>query len=117
MENTEKLLRSYLPMSEASFLVLQSLDQPLHGYGIMQKVAELTGGRVALGGGTVYTILSKMETDGLIEAAGETERRKQYQITETGRKILFQEQERILQLYDIISQTRQNHAALSWIER
>ena len=86
MQNGEQLVKSYLPMSEASFLVLFSLKEPLHGYGIMQRVSELTGGRVNLGAGTVYTILYKMECDGLIESVSVVERRKVYRITETGKK-------------------------------
>ncbi len=102
MENQEKLLKSYLPMSEASFLVLFSLTEPLHGYGIMQKITGLTSGRVNLGAGTVYTILYKMECDGLIENVSEMDRRKVYHITQVGQKILSQEQVRLQELCAII---------------
>lgn len=38
-------------LTEAVFYILLSLHEPLHGYGIMQKVQELTNGRVVLGPG------------------------------------------------------------------
>lgn len=38
--STEELIERYLPMSEQSFLLLLSLTEPRHGYGIMQMVLE-----------------------------------------------------------------------------
>ena len=94
----EKLLAGYLPMSEPSFLILLSLLEPRHGYGIMQRVLERTQGRVSLGAGTVYTILLRMERDGLISVVCEKERRKVYQIEPPGRQLLEWEIARLEQL-------------------
>lgn len=82
--STEELIERYLPMSEQSFLLLLCLTEPRHGYGIMQMVLEQSGGRISLGPSTVYTILYKMEQDGLIEVVSEVERRKVYRITAQG---------------------------------
>ena len=41
-------------LTEAVFYILLSLDTPLHGYGIMQNVESLSGGRVRLAAGTLY---------------------------------------------------------------
>ena len=101
MAEIERLIKSYLPMSEASFLLLFCLQQENHGYGIMQQVQEL---RVAMGAGTVYTILYKMENDGLIEVTRTFERRKLYKITPVGEAILEKETERIRQLARIADQ-------------
>ena len=38
-------------LTEAVFYILLSLDAPLHGYGIMQNVENLSGGRVRLAAG------------------------------------------------------------------
>lgn len=92
------MIKTYLPMSEASFLVLSSLQSPRHGYAIMQNILELTGGRVNLGAGTVYTILYKMENDDLIRVVAEEDRRKIYHITEIGQEVLEAEAFRIHQL-------------------
>ena len=94
----ESLIKTYLPMSEPSFLLLSSLIEPLHGYGIMQNVNEQTLGRVSLGAGTVYTVLYKMEQDKLIEVVSEQDRRKIYQITHIGKKVLMAECDRINQI-------------------
>ena len=100
-ERMERLKKAYLPLSEASFLLLVSLKEENHGYGIMQKVLELTNGRVHLGSGTVYTILYKMENDGLISFTKEIERRKMYRITAEGEEILRLESQRLLELAKI----------------
>lgn len=97
-ETTQKLISGYLPMSEQSFLLLLCLTEPRHGYGIMQMVLEQSKGRVSLGPSTVYTILYKMEQDGLIEVVSEVDRRKVYAITYVGRQVLFAETSRVTEL-------------------
>lgn len=94
-ERKLKLIESYLPMSEQSFLLLLCLTEPRHGYGIMQMVSEQTKGRVTLGPSTVYTILYKMEQDGLIEVISEVDRRKVYTITDDGKSVLCEEASRL----------------------
>lgn len=82
-------------LTEPMYYILLSLTTERHGYGIMQYVTELTGGRVAVGAGTLYALLSRFEKDGLIRAAGEQEKRKYYQLTEEGRRILDEEFDRL----------------------
>ena len=93
--SVEKLIDSYLPMSEPSFLLLLCLTEPRHGYGIMQTVFEQSGGRISLGASTVYTILYKMEQDELIRVISEVDRRKVYSITDDGMAVLKAEVSRI----------------------
>ena len=108
----EQLIKSYLPMSEASFLVLSSLRKETHGYGIMQDVSRVTGGRVTLGAGTVYTILYKMEKDKLISVVREEERRKVYLITSIGEVVLEEEAKRIKQLADVADSILDKYVAM-----
>ena len=89
----------YVPMTETGFYILLCLQTPNHGYGIVQKVKELTEDEVVLGPGTMYGSLAKMEKDGLIEFVLEEEKRKIYQITELGKEVLEQELRRINRLY------------------
>ena len=96
------IIKSYSPMSEPSLLVLACLREERHGYGIMQAVAQDTGGRVNLGAGTVYTILYKMEQDGIIKPVREVERRKTYRATQAGEELLRYELYRLNQLAGII---------------
>lgn len=71
----------------ATWRVLALLE-PLHGYGIMQKVDQLSQGTVTVGPGTLYGALSSLEKESLIVKEREEERRKVYALTDTGRCVL-----------------------------
>ena len=72
---------------------------PLHGYGIMQNVERLSGGRVRLAAGTLYGALTTLTERGWIEAVGEDEgRRKEYRITPEGRAAVRVELARLQEL-------------------
>lgn len=81
------------------FYILLALRQERHGYGIMQHVRALTGGRIELGAGTIYSTLGKLERQGLIVATTEVDRRKNYLITERGAAALSAEARRIAELH------------------
>ncbi len=87
-------------LTEAVFYILLALHQPLHGYGIMQQVQELTHNRVILGPGTLYGALGTLVEKGWIEpvADAENSRRKEYVITEQGKRIFRQELSRLEEL-------------------
>lgn len=70
-------------LTEAVFYILLSLDTPLHGYGIMQNVERLSGGRVRLAAGTLYGALATLTERGWIVSLGDESegRKKEYQIT------------------------------------
>ena len=95
----DKIRKIYVPMTESGFYILYCLQQPQHGYGISQEVRKMTGGEISISAGTMYGALSKMEKDGLIRFCREEEKRKLYQITETGREVLDAEIKRIERLY------------------
>ncbi len=96
----------YVPMTETGFYILLCLQQPMHGYGIVQKVRELTEGTILLSPGTMYGSLSKMEKDGLIALLREEEKRKIYLLTDLGREVLALEKERIVRLYRNMKEVR-----------
>ena len=66
----------YVPMTETGFYILLCLREESHGYGIVQKVEEMTAGELKLSPGTMYGSLSKMEKDDLIRFVREEEKRK-----------------------------------------
>lgn len=82
-------------LTEPMYYVLLALTRERHGYGIMQHVGELTGGRVTIGAGTLYALLSRFEAEGLICATREEEKRKYYLLTDPGRKTLEDEFDRL----------------------
>ena len=86
------------PMSEAMYYILLSLQQPAHGYGMIQRVKELSAGRVVLGPGTLYGVLNRMKKDGWITLTAEDDRRKIYSITALGQAALQAEYQRIRQM-------------------
>lgn len=65
-----------------------TLIEPLHGYGVMQKVDGLSEGTVKIGPGTLYGAFQSLEKEALIIKVGEEERRKIYIITDKGREVL-----------------------------
>ncbi|TYP79423.1 PadR family transcriptional regulator [Paenibacillus methanolicus] len=98
MENT----RDLLPLTEAFYYILVSLyASPSHGYGMMQDVERLSGGRVKIGAGTLYTALNNLMKKGLIIPSDGVEadsRRKTYAITPFGKQVVMAEMERLEEL-------------------
>ncbi|MYL71614.1 PadR family transcriptional regulator [Halobacillus litoralis] len=91
--------KTYIPMTETAFYILLALTEPRHGYGIIKHVENLTNGRIRLGSGTVYGTLTKMQRDGLIVKYADGERKKVYEVTEEGKRIMRIEIERLNELY------------------
>lgn len=85
----------YLPLSEATFYVLAALDEPLHGYALMQKVEAMSEGSVVIGPGTLYGAFAALEKQGLIEKLSEEDRRKTYGLSARGRLVLAEQVRRL----------------------
>ena len=82
------LFATYLPLTESTAYTLLALAEPLHGYGVMQKVEAMSAGTVKIGPGTLYGAFTTLETEGLIVKVGEADRRKTYSLTDKGRSVL-----------------------------
>lgn len=89
-------------LTEAVYYILLSLTQPLHGYGIMQNVEQLSNGRVKLAAGTLYGAINTLLEKGWIVALSEEigSRKKEYLITEQGKEMLRLEIARLKELID-----------------
>lgn len=83
------------PMSEAMYYILLALMDPLHGYAIMEKVEEISNGRMKMGPGTLYGILKRLQKDNYIELAESDGRRKTYTMTAVGERALTLEYQRL----------------------
>jgi DNA-binding PadR family transcriptional regulator len=92
----------YLPLTEQVFYILLALTKPLHGYGIMQFVDEISKGRVNLGPGTLYGALKTLQEKQWIEPfdADMGSRKKEYVITELGKEVLLNELRRLEELLE-----------------
>jgi len=95
----EKVIKSYSPMTETAFYILLSLKVPLHGYGIIKHVEEMTEGRLVLGSGTIYGTLTKMQRDGIIVVYADEKRKKIYEVTDIGKELMRREITRLKELH------------------
>ena len=89
-------------LTESIFYILLTLQEPMHGYGIIQKTSAMSRGRLILSAGTLYGAISNLLEKGWIEPEGESTdkdgRRKMYRITEAGQEALKAELERLEEL-------------------
>lgn len=90
-----------IPLTEAFFYILLSVRRPNHGYGIIQEVDGLTGGRLILGPGTLYGAIQTMMGKGWIRIYSEetaSRKKKEYIITDLGRAAFAEEKSRLSEL-------------------
>jgi DNA-binding PadR family transcriptional regulator len=79
--------RSDIQPPDPGLLILASLSSgPKHGYAITQDVRAFAG--VALGPGTLYGAIGRLEERGLIEPVESDDRRRPYRLTGAGRETL-----------------------------
>ena len=83
-------------LTEPMYYILLALAEECCGVDIMEKVKEISHGRVVVGPGTLYAMLAKFEENGVIRLTASEGRRKSYIITDTGREMLRQEYSRLL---------------------
>ena len=88
------------PMTEAMYYVLLALTVPSHGYQLMSAITQASRGRVQMGPGTLYGVLTRLENEKFIEIVSDDGRRKTYAITETGRAALQTETQRLQAMLD-----------------
>lgn len=99
-------ISAFLPLPPATFHILLALaHDELHGYAIIQDVAERTDGAIRLGAGTLYRSVQRMLEQGLITesrqrpaAEFDDERRRYYRITALGTAVAKAEARRLMDL-------------------
>jgi DNA-binding PadR family transcriptional regulator len=94
-------------MTEPTYFTLVALlDGPLHGYGIIKRAGEQSGGRVRLAVGTLYGALDRLAAGGLIvvdrEEVVDGRPRRYFRITQDGTAAVTQEAERMQQAAQIV---------------
>lgn len=95
-----------LPLTPAVFHILLALaDGERHGYAIMQEVTKTTQGRIKMGPGTLYGTIKRLlearlaqETNERPDPALDDQRRRYYELTGLGRRVLKAEAERLAAL-------------------
>lgn len=97
------------PLSESYYYILLCLSKGAnHGYGIMQMTERLSGGDVKIGSGTMYGATGNMMKKGWIQEilSNEigTERRRLYQLTDSGRETLKNEIARLRKMLESVGE-------------
>lgn len=95
----------HLPLTETVYYILLALAEPAHGYLIMQKVEELSGGQVRMAAGTLYGAIENLVKLKFIQpVASEDSRRKVYAITDEGLRILRLDLERMKHMVQVTTE-------------
>ena len=83
------------PMTEAMYYVLLALSKPSHGYQLMTDIKEISGGRIEMGPGTLYGVLTRLLKENLLNIKKDDGRRKTYELTMQGKMALKAEYQRL----------------------
>jgi DNA-binding PadR family transcriptional regulator len=91
--------RSFLPLKPVDLQLLLTLgEEELHGYALVQAMAERTDGVVALEPGNLYRIIKRLLADGLVAESErravselDDERRRYYRLTALGGRVVAAE--------------------------
>ena len=100
--------RSLIPLRQPTYFVLAALVAgPLHGYAIIKRAEEMSGGRVRLATGTLYTALDRLTADGFIRLVGEEmvagRIRRSYGLTDAGSAALRAEAQRMAEAARLVT--------------
>jgi PadR family transcriptional regulator len=104
--------RSELLQGTLDMLILKTLAlEPMHGWGISQRIQQISEGVLNVNQGSLYPALYRLQQQGWIEAEwGNSENNRQakyYQLTRTGRKQLTEETQNWERLSTAINQILQ----------
>ncbi|GIF62013.1 PadR family transcriptional regulator [Asanoa ishikariensis] len=98
-------------MREQSYFALAALiDGPLHGYAIIKRAEELSGGRIRMAAGTLYAALDRLTAEQLLRVVEEKvvngRARRYYDLTDEGVAALRAEADRMLQAARVVTERR-----------
>lgn len=104
--------RADLLQGTLDMLILKTLAlEPMHGWGISQRIQQFSEGVFSINQGSLYPALYRLEQQGWIESEwGNSENNRQakyYRLTKAGRKQLSEETENWLRLSSAVNQILQ----------
>lgn len=82
-------------LTEQMFYILLCLKEECYGMDILDKVPQMTGGRVTVGSGTLYNLLEEFSQAGMIRETKVEGRKRSYLLTDLGRQRLRKEYDRV----------------------
>jgi DNA-binding PadR family transcriptional regulator len=94
-------------MREPTYFILAALqDEPLHGYAIVKRAGDLSGGRVRLATGTLYAALDRLTGEHLVRVVDEQvingRARRYYELTPDGLAALQAEAARMAEAAQVV---------------
>jgi PadR family transcriptional regulator, regulatory protein PadR len=97
-----------LPQGALEILILKAISLgPLHGYGILLRIQQISEGRLELLQGSFYSAIYRLESHGWIKGEwGESDnnrRAKFYQLTPAGKRQLKAETERWADMAGVVA--------------
>lgn len=101
---TDKDPAEFLPLPHLVLHVMVALaEEPRHGWAVVRRIEELTGGVWSPSAGSLYLAMVRLEKQRLIEQAATPEdvtdtRRRYYRVTQRGRRVLELELARLKRL-------------------
>ncbi len=102
MHNAAMLSKELVAASTLPLVLSVLTEGESYGYALIQRVRELSGGKIQWTEGMLYPVLHWMEREGQIESEWrreENRRRKYYRLRKAGRKALQAEQEQWLTVH------------------
>jgi len=104
--------KSDLLQGTLDMLILKTLAlEPMHGWGIAQRIQQISDGVLSINQGSLYPALYRLEEQGWIKAEwGSSDNNRQakyYELTRAGRKQLDEERENWERLSSAIRQVLQ----------
>lgn len=96
-------------LTETTLLVLLSLYEELHGYGVKLFIEEKTNGQVILGMGTLYGAIKNLVNKGWVAESSRVDGKVNYLITALGKDVVKNEAMRLKGLQALIQEIRSTH--------
>ncbi|HET9948274.1 MAG TPA: PadR family transcriptional regulator [Longimicrobiales bacterium] len=91
--------RRFFGQGEVRLALLSLLeDAPAHGYELMKRLEDRSGGLYRASAGTVYPVLQQLEDEGLVRTQ-EEEGKKVYHLTDAGREELLLHREDVERIW------------------
>lgn len=87
-------------------------EEPAHGYDLIRRIEELTGGAYAPSPGMVYPALSLLEDMGLVQVSQSDGARKTFTITQAGKTDLTENEVRLAEIKQRIVHMAERHARI-----
>jgi DNA-binding PadR family transcriptional regulator len=117
MHNAAMLSRELVAASTVPLVLSVLAEGESYGYALIQRVRELSGGKIEWTEGMLYPVLHWMEREQMIESQwrkGESNRkRKYYRLRSAGRKALEAEQEQWQTITNTLRRLWKTHPALT----